>query len=775
MRLKRRAFLQRFGLAFAALNLSEVGLSILGDRYYSALALPNRRKLALLVGINQYPQSALSGCVTDVELQQELLTHRFGFANSDVLVLTDQQATRENIETAFQTHLIEQAKAGDTVVFHFSGYGGLVGLEAGLEEVQTSLVPIDGGLLENATRANDVLEETLLLLLRSLPTKQVTTVLDASYIYSGDSLQGNLRLRSRPSLSLAQPAEAELAFQNQLLTKLKLPQEQMRVQRRSKQMPGAILAAAQMQANQLLSPEGTAIAKAFETQWNGFSAGLFTYALTQYLWQSTPATTLQFSFSQVNATLRQFSREQQPILRGQKSDQPLLPYYLAPQPASGADGVITAIEDGGKTIRVWLGGLPISVLERYETNSLFTVLPDRQPIANQVTTLPETLRLQISNRDGLAAKARLCCTAEDELERQIALLQVGQFIQEEVRVLPRNLNLTVALDSSLERIERVDATSAFSSVARVSVVIAGEQSADYLFGKVPPSELQPTQVASLPSASVPGMVVTHQDSYGLFSPGRVAISSTVGEKGEAVKSAIRRIAPTLQTLLAAKLLSLTVNADSSRLGVQASLEAVTAPGKEQVLSQQGTLRSPVAIPLKATSATTTGELLSLSNGSQIQYRVQNYSDRPIYFLLLGLESRGKVITVYSDLPPHSGNEADANVALQQEVVNPGETLILPRSPGSVSWVVRNAPGFTETLVVCSSSPFTQTFATLETSLRPLSEVQPINPLNNSLEIVQAILQDLNGTGNTTTQSNTPDNYTLNVNNWATLRFAYQVV
>jgi hypothetical protein len=64
-------------------------------------------------------------------------------------------------------------------------------------------------------------------------------------------------------------------------------------------------------------------------------------------------------------------------------------------------------------------------------------------------------------------------------------IQVGQLVQEAIRVLPRNLGLTVALDVHLERIERVDATSAFANIPSVSsVVVAGEQPADYLFGKV---------------------------------------------------------------------------------------------------------------------------------------------------------------------------------------------------------------------------------------------------------------------------------------------------
>lgn len=75
----------------------------------------------MLVDINDYGQgnSVLKGCVSDVERQQELLVYRFGFKASDVVTLSDQQATRENLETAFNEHLIAQAQPGELVIFHF--------------------------------------------------------------------------------------------------------------------------------------------------------------------------------------------------------------------------------------------------------------------------------------------------------------------------------------------------------------------------------------------------------------------------------------------------------------------------------------------------------------------------------------------------------------------------------------------------------------------------------------------------------------------------------
>ncbi|MFB2876078.1 caspase family protein [Floridanema aerugineum] len=123
--IKRRQFLQFTGSLLATLGINQLEIQQKGIRYARVLAENTPRKLALLVGINQYPNSqrfnSLKGCVTDVDLQRELLIHRFGFNPKDILILTDAQATREGILTAFENHLIAQAKPGDVVVFHYSG------------------------------------------------------------------------------------------------------------------------------------------------------------------------------------------------------------------------------------------------------------------------------------------------------------------------------------------------------------------------------------------------------------------------------------------------------------------------------------------------------------------------------------------------------------------------------------------------------------------------------------------------------------------------------
>ncbi|PSB21153.1 peptidase C14 [Phormidesmis priestleyi ULC007] len=717
--MKRRSFLQQTGLLLAAWGTSQVGLALAVDRSRQVLAQSTHRKLALLIGINQYRSAALQGCLTDVDLQRELLIHRFGFQPSDILTLTDQQATRSQIETAFIEHLVNPSKAGDVIVFHFSGHGSLLNLGGAGEDAQTSLVTIDDPASDADSIVNRLPEETLLLLLKSLPTDQVTTILDAGYADIGATLQGNLRIRSQPMPSANHLQDAEIVFQAQRLEALKLNRTQLRGQRQAKQIPGVILGAAN--SNQF----------AGEARWNGFNAGLLTYALTQQLWQSTPATTLRVVLSRAAAEIGQRAHQQQPSLEGQKShDRPLTPYHL-PVSQVSADGVVIRVAENGKAGQIWLAGLSPQVLEQSGVDSL-------------MMKVETSSQLQIFARDGLIAKARLLSSLPDET------LTVGQWVQEAVRIIPRNLGLSVALDSTLERIERVDAVSAFSAIPHLSAAPAGEQPADYLFGKVSAN----TQVAALPSAPIVGLATS--SGYGLFSQGREMISSTAGEAGEAVKVAVKRLAPQLQTLLTAKLLRLTVNERSSRLAVRATLKT-TAP-QSQILIEKRTDRAPgqsdqtLTVPLD-------GKMPTVAIGTRIQYRIQNDSQQPIYGVLIGLDSSGSAFAFHT-----------VDATLQTE-----ETLTVPAVAPTFEWVVQSPIGLTETHLICSRAPLRQTQTLLAETFKQNSEPGTIRPLPNSLEVAQAVLQDLHQASQSSVLGATGDTYALSVNAWATFRFSYQVV
>ncbi|TAF08653.1 MAG: caspase family protein [Nostocales cyanobacterium] len=711
--MKRRAFLERIGSILAILGLTEAEWLTLGNRYYQALAAPNSRKLALLVGINQYPQSPpLAGCLTDVELQRELLIHRFGFANSDILTLTEEQASREFIEAAILDHLVNQAKADDVVICHFSGYGSRVKMGTFPETVQNALIPVDENT-QNGIFVNYLLEETLLLLLRSLPTDRVTAVLDTSY-YAKSTLQpSSLRFRARP-----EPSTAKLALKELELLKY--------LQGQKSTVNNAIVFKGTSQPDQ---PVG-------EMLFSGFSAGLFTYALTQYLWETTSAATIQIFLTQVSTSMYKLGSEQQPgLLTEKKNPQSALIIDHLPLDSSNAEGVVIAKDEDSKIAQLWLGGLPPHVLEYYGVNSRLT--------------LPTGEQLILKSRTGLTAKAQI---SNQDLSKS---LQVGVLLQEAVRVLPPNINLTVALDSGLERIERVDATSAFAAINRMVNITSSEQYTDYVFGKL----------QNIPSR------------YGLFSPGGELILNTSGEVGEAVKIAVQRLTPKFSTLLAAKLWRLTENAGSSRLAVKVTLEIISKISP-RVVMQRHTWRSLSGETTTNKAFTAPGTVIpTVPVGSRMQYRVENLSDRPIYLMLMGLNNTRSSIAFYPWQISPEADVSDTKPHLQEIVIPPGQTLKFPQNDATFGWLLPIRSLFCEHQLILATSPFTQTLKALGTARYPTADQQPISPLVNALEVAQALLQDLDHASHDQAEINktATDSYVLNVNNWASLNFSFQVV
>ncbi|MBN3959020.1 caspase family protein [Nostoc sp. NMS8] len=719
--MERRTFLQRIGSILAVLGMTEAEWLSLGNRYYQALAQPSPRKLALLIGINQYPKiPALSGCLTDVELQRELLIHRFGFQRSDILTLTEEQASREFIEAAFLDHLDKQAKPSDVVVFHFSGYGSRVKLETSPDIRQNALVSANFiQSTQNEKIVNYILEETLLLLLRSLPTEQVTAVLDTSY-YAPNTVLG-LKIRALQESVDVKLAVEEIDFLQQLKTQ-KLPNTPL------------VLAA----TSEPKQP-------AREGLFAGFSAGLFTYALTQYLWEFTPANTIQVSLSHVENSLSKLGSKQQPANLENLSPQKREALNSPPQgkgagglglPDSmiGAEGAVTAIEEDGKTVHLWLAGLLPQVLLYYGVNSRFTL----------ATTTEE---LVLRSRTGLTAKAQISQTEGANS------LQIGQLIQEAVRVLPRNINLTIALDTGLERIERVDATSAFAAFPHISTVVVEEKPADYVFGKL----------QEIPSR------------YGLFSLGGELIPNTTGEVGEAVKLAAQRLAPKLSTLLAAKLWRLTENQGSSRLALKATLEIINNISPRVVMQRETVRAFKTETPIKKSVQTpliASLPTLIVPIGSRMQYRVENQSDRPVYLIVLGLNNNHTAIALYSWEIPQEPNTEDTKPLLKEVVIAPGETLTLPQTNAASEWVISGPAFFCEQQLIFSTTPFTATIAALNAAKYSSAEQRPIAPLLNSLDIAQVLLQDLHKTEMNGTAT---DSYILDVNNWASFSFSFQVV
>lgn len=768
MGLNRRTFLQQAGLALFTWGATESGISALADseslaaaikNYQSTLAQPTRRKLALLVGINRYPHHEdLTGCLMDLELQRELLVHRFGFQPSDILTLSDRQATRENIETAFIEHLTAQAQPDDVVVFHFSGYGNQIKMPLAsdlttvksppgtMEQVDAyrlanSFVPVDG-LSANKKNllANNILQETLLVLAQSLPTKRCTFVLDTCFNDNPRSRHGSFRVRSIAEAA-ENPSTAEVDFLAQLRSQLTV--KGLKPSKRIAFLPGVVLSATSN--NQV----------AVERQWNGLSAGLFTQALTQHLWHLTPNSKIQVALNRTAATVEQvMGRQQQPTLNN--ADKSAIAYYLAMSDVVNAVGIVSKVNKN--MVEVKLLGVPVNVLESYGVGSCFSL------VTAQDDHIPQ---LQIKSKGGLISKTQLLPVTKVEPE-------VGQFIRESIRILGRNLNLNLALDDDLERIERVDATSALASISTISTsVVAKEHNADCLLGKV---------ASSVGSKANTVETEPPNFSYGLYTAGGNLIGKTIGLEEEAVKIAIDRLQPQFKNILAAKWLKLTLNEFSSRLKVRATLmtgeqpndlswQRATAYDRSQQPTNNQT--SPNGVDLSPESL---NKFPLITKGTKLQLAVTNYDESHLYALVLGTDSDSNIYALYTPISSIIDNTSSTQATSLSPVgIASGAELFIPHRENSWQWQVPESIGISTLYVVLSVAPFVQTLKALASQQNYKLNQQQVLKVSESVVIVQALIQDLHDASAVTHELlPNEDVYALDVNSWATLDFVYEV-
>lgn len=713
--MKRRTFLQRIGSVLAVVGITEASGLSLGNNYYQALAQTSSRKLALLVGINNYSQfPGLSGCLTDVELQKQLLIYRFGFQLSDIVCLTDEQANKNAIKKAFDD-LSNQVNPGDVVFFHFSGYASYI-------KSQKALILFDDNLKEQR-QVNYLLEETLQLILRALPTENVIAVLDTSYNLN-HAKNCNLKVRAVQTLDNIDIADSELDYQNQLKTKLGIKLDIT---------PPALI----------LSATSNPSESARELQMLGFSAGLFTYALTQYLWENTQTATVQIGLANINSTIQQLGGNQQSTLPNSKKIQQLETFASnfgigTDTSIQDAEGAITSVEEDGKTAQLWLGGVPPHVLEYLGVNSKFAIVSSSALSSNLV----------IRSRSGLTAKASF---RNETPSTDVITLQVGQLIQEVVRVIQRNIHLNIGLDK-LERIERVDTTSAFATLNYISST--APEPPDYIFGKL------------LDKTPETGSIIVSSSRYGLFNLSGELIANTSGEVGEAVKVAAQRLVPKLQTLLSSKLWRLTENESSSLLNVKVTLETIFDGSSKPIIVKE-TLRTQHlnTRPIKSNGI----ELNKLSIGNRIQYQVENKSNQTLYLMLLGLDSSKNVFGLCAWQNPTE--DTSSHPSLQNITIEPGATITVPQTNPGFEWIVQGHLDSWEVQIILSTAPFTQTLAALAVTKVARAEQQRIVAISNPLEVTSSMMQDLHDASKE--KKETSDTYVWNVNNWASFNFVFQ--
>jgi len=151
---------------------------------------------AILVGINRYkmPGSDLNGCVNDVTNIRDSLLKYFGFEVPEIRLLVDERATKKAIMERLKW-LVNGAKKGDRLLFHFSGHGSQVRARDGDEvtdHLDQILCPHD-----RDWDANFITDDELRGQFSGLPDGAVLEVLLDS-CHSGTGTRKALGLRQLP-------------------------------------------------------------------------------------------------------------------------------------------------------------------------------------------------------------------------------------------------------------------------------------------------------------------------------------------------------------------------------------------------------------------------------------------------------------------------------------------------------------------------------------------------------------------------------------------------
>ncbi|WP_017302229.1 caspase family protein [Nodosilinea nodulosa] len=677
----RRHFLQGAAGALGAIGLSQFGLERRALRYGQALAQSTPRKVALLVGINDYPaRERLFGPVTDVELQKQLLINRFGFNPSDVHTLTNQQATRQGMLDAFDEYLIKQVKPGDVVVFHYSGHGGQVQeyermrslLDAADRDCidascqNTTIVPIDYSSRGEAV-VDDIMGHTLLLLRSLVPTENLTFVLDCCY--AGGGKRGNVIMRSRhtdldvASGSAPQITRLEDEYQQQLLGRLGWSVDQF------------IEAINAPVSNGFVITSSRASQQSADYAFDGFTAGAFTYLLTQYLWQdSRPLSVTIPAVASSTTSLSRYSQipEYDPQGIAQVDATPVyhLPPVSPPAEAILLDGAGTKA-DG--PVQLWLGGLDPISLESFDSNAEFTQI-------DQAGSAIGTIKLL--SRQGLIATGEW---VERPTTRGGAAS--SPLLQERLRGIPEVITLRVGLDDTLSEAEKATAREllqSFSAIewtglnfepeARPPHVLLGRYTVDI------DQRMRLSGVTRLPEVGGVGLFSATQEPL---------LLNSFGTPNETVEAALsRRLKAPLTSLLIGRMLALMVNQNASQLKVDLAIEHGSS---RSGTSTRGGSDAAILIPKQTEQGI---EVIPV--GDEVTIKVANNEPTDLHIGLLVVDAAGEINVLF----PPASDDASA------DIVRANRSVSLPQ--------LRAAPpyGITQLLVMASTQPLRSALKTL---------------------------------------------------------------
>ena len=232
--------------------------------------------------------SNLDGAVNDAKTMCEILMNRFGFKKENILLLTDEQANRENILKSITGQLIAPSSEGDIVFFFYAGHGSQVVNSKSTEpdKKDETIVPSDILL-----GAKDIRDKELGYLFNQLLDKKVSLTAIFDCCHSGSITRGP-KIPSTEKTRFIPIDTVDIA-------------DAMDIGASPEERGALIITAAQ---DHQLAGEST--------DERGNSHGAFSLGLVDVLKSAPVNESVEYLFLRVKAMMQSNGRNQEPVLAG---------------------------------------------------------------------------------------------------------------------------------------------------------------------------------------------------------------------------------------------------------------------------------------------------------------------------------------------------------------------------------------------------------------------------------------------------------------------------
>lgn len=593
----------------------------------ASATIAGSRKYALLVGISKYARGSTKtnfdwwnlNTKADLEIMADVLIRRFNFRPEDVTVISDEpvtvgdkvipptKPTKQAIEQAVKTALIDRVAKGDVAYFHYSGHGNQapddkdhgpnpqLGDEAdGMDE---TLIPAD--YVSQTDPSRDIRDDSISEWLAALSAKEpsnVTVTLDSCH--SGTATRGDEVVRGGywkgdpvdPKL-LAKRDDSVADFVTTSRTRGSEAQGQNYI----------FIAAA--------SPTQTAKEQVVD----GIPYGKFTYNLARMLENAGPGTTYRDLFENVSNAITRDQRAQIPQIEGRRIDQLVfaagaLPVErFVPVRVSGSNVYLQAGRLQGMTAGSRFALYPAGAKRPEEGKQIATVVIERVNPATSILKIPEGVSV-----DSLRTAARAF-----EVEHSY-----GEVLKVAVRETPGTGR--AAFDKVFEELglaERIPESS-----GTWNVLLRPRESNG------------PEVTSSLVTSNFKGYVLERHDGSIIKAvEDGPTMLQTIAEalKSEAMWQLVKSLDDTQDPELASKieLALVPVKIDMDEVsGDVLGISDLTAP-----ISERGGKKEVRACLVDAAT-----DRCKPNTGDFVRLEIRNTSDRPLWVTILNLRSDGKI-------------------------------------------------------------------------------------------------------------------------------------